>query len=101
MNRDKVIDVLTVVAATDRRTVGEADVTMWTAVMGHLPKDLALQAVVDHFREKPGVWLEPGHVVAAARAISRDRIMRLSDEQRKAREDALDAELERRNRIAG
>ena len=62
MNRDDVIDVLTAVSAADRRTVGQADVDVWQAVIGDLPKDLAFQAVRDHLREKPGVWLEPGHI---------------------------------------
>lgn len=93
MNRNEVIDVLTAVAAADRRTVGEADVTVWCAVIGDLPKEDALRAVVDHFRECPGVWLEPGHVVAGVRAIRRDRMQRLSEDQQAAREAVIDAKV--------
>lgn len=76
MNRNDVIDVLTAVAAGTRRTVGNADVEIWGSVIGHLDKQLALEAVAIHFREAPGVWLEPGHVIANARAIVRDRQQR-------------------------
>src|SRR6476620_1328278 len=93
MNRDDVIDVLTAVAAADRRTVGEADVDVWQAVIGDLPKDLALQAVRDHLREKPGVWLEPGHIYERVRAIRRDQLEREPDEHRDARQEALAAKV--------
>lgn len=76
MNRDDVIDVLSVIAAATRRSVGEADVAIWEPVIGALPKDLALQAVRDHIRDSPGVWLEPGHVYQRARAIRRDDMER-------------------------
>ncbi len=93
MTRDDVIDVLTAVAAGDRRTVGHADVEFWQAVMGDLPKTLALQAVRNHFRERPGVWLEPGHVVAGVRALRRDQLDRESDEERDTRLAAQAARL--------
>ena len=76
MTPEDVIDILTAIAVTDRRTVSGNEVTMWHKIIGDLPKDLALQAVVDHFRERPGVWLEPGHIVAGVRAIRQDRAMR-------------------------
>jgi hypothetical protein len=88
-----VIDVLTAVAAADRRTVGNADVDVWHAVIGDLPKDLALRAVRDHLREKPGVWLEPGHIYERVRAIRRDQLEREPDEQRNARQEALAAKV--------
>lgn len=72
MNRNDVIDVLSVVAAATRRPVGETDVGIWEPVIGSLPKDLALQAVRDHIRDCPGVWLEPGHVYQRVRNMRRD-----------------------------
>lgn len=93
MTRDDVIDVLTVVAAGDRRTVGQADVDVWFAVIGDLDKDLALRAVRDHLRECPGVWLEPGHVYQRARAIRRDQLEREPDHAREARQRALEAKV--------
>ena len=94
MNRDDVIDVLSVVAAATRRTVGEVDVDVWQAVIGELPVmgmvrgervNMPLKAVRDHLAEQPGVWLEPGHVHQRVRAMIRDHLERESDEMRDRR----------------
>lgn len=69
MNRNDVIDVLTAVAAADRRTVGEADVDIWLSVLVDLPLDSALEAVRDHLREQPDTWMQPGHVYQRARRL--------------------------------
>lgn len=103
MNRDDVIDVLSVVAAATRRTVGEMDVEIWGAVIGHLDKQQALKAVQDHLREKPGVWLEPGHIAERVRIYARDaaeksHTKRVIDEGRAARQLAL--EQANKDRIA-
>lgn len=79
MNRNDVIDVLSLVAAATRRTIGETDVEIWGSIIGPLPKELAMEAVRDHLRDKPGVWLEPGHVYQRAREIGRERNTRPSD----------------------
>jgi hypothetical protein len=68
MNQNQVIDLLTAVAASDRRTVGEADVTIWQEVLGTMQLDDCLKALVTFRRESPGVWLEPGHIVKLVRA---------------------------------
>lgn len=73
MNRNNMIDLLTAVAAGDRRQIGEADITAWTAVIGELPLDECLAAVVVHRRESPGVWLEPGHLLKIVRAARLER----------------------------
>lgn len=91
MNRNDVIDVLTAVAAADRRTVGDSDVDVWQAIIGELSKDFALQAVRDHLRDRPGVWIEPGHVYQRARALRRDELEREPDSAREARQEALAA----------
>jgi len=102
MTRDDVIDVLTVVAAATRRTVGDADVTIWYGVIGGDDKQLALRAVRDHLAECPGVWLEPGHVHQRVRAAVRDRIEREPDEMRNARQEALAAKVaEQAEELAG
>lgn len=93
MNRDEMVDVLTAIAVGDRRTVGRTDVDFWWTVIGDLPKDLALQAVRGHFRERPGVWLEPGHINERVRAIKRDQLEREPDEVREARQEALEAKV--------
>jgi hypothetical protein len=93
---EDVIDILSAITAVDRRTVGESDVFMWHGIIGHLDKRLALQAVVDHFREQPGIWLEPGHIVANVRAMRRDRYERETLEERNVRLDQLDERLKTR-----
>lgn len=80
MKRNDVIDVLTAVAAADRRTVGKADVDIWQAVIGELPLDLALEAVRDHLREHPDTWIQPGHVYQRVRKMRRERDRRPSAE---------------------
>jgi hypothetical protein len=91
MTRDDVIDVLTVVAAATRRTVGEADVKIWQEIIGGDDKQLALRGVRDHLADSPGVWLEPGHVHQRVRAYVRDQLQREPDEAREARQEALAA----------
>jgi len=73
VNRNDMVDLLTAVAAGDRRQIGEADITAWTAVIGDLGRDECLAAVVVHRRERPGVWLEPGHLLAIVRAARTER----------------------------
>ncbi|PVA66194.1 hypothetical protein [Mycobacteroides abscessus] len=98
MTRDEVIDVLTAVVAADRRTVGKADVDVWQAVIGDLPAAMAIEAVRDHLRERPDVWLQPGHIYERVKAKRRDQLARESAEDRRAREDHRDAALAARNR---
>lgn len=95
MNRDDVIDVLSVVAGATRRTVGDVDVDIWQAVIGDDDKQLALRAVRDHLAECPGVWLEPGHVHQRVRAYRRDvadkeHTQRILDEGHAARMLAIE-----------
>ncbi|WP_078324471.1 zinc finger domain-containing protein [Mycobacteroides salmoniphilum] len=98
MTRDEVIDVLTAVVAADRRTVGKSDVDVWQAVIGELPVEMAIDAVRDHLRERPDVWMQPGHIYERVKAKRRDQLARESTDDRRAREDGRDAALEARNR---
>lgn len=91
MNREDVIDVLSVVAAATRRTIGEADVEIWLGIIGSEKRDDALQAVRDHIRDCPGIWMEPGHIYQRCRTIARDRAAREPREVTEARQDALAA----------
>jgi hypothetical protein len=93
VNRQDIIDILSVVRVVDHRTIGEVDVIVWFDTIGDLAKDDALQAVRAHFREQPGVWLEPGHVVTGVRAIQRDRYDRQSEAERAEREAICDAKV--------
>ncbi len=93
MNRNEIIDLLTIIAAGDRRTVGNTDVDFWHNIVGNVPKDLAIEAVRRHFRERPDVWLNPGHVVQGARAIHQERLQHETDDQAAARLALHDAEV--------
>ncbi len=98
MNRDDVIDVLTAVHAADHRTIGEGDIALWAAafeVCGHtIDKADAIAAVVRHALDPFAPYLKPGHIVAGAREIARDRMLRETPEHRQARTDAIDAGVE-------
>lgn len=76
MNKSDIVDVLTAVRAGDNRSVGQGDVEMWHLVIGELPKDLAIKAVVDHRKNAPGVWLEPGHIYALVHNYMRETAQR-------------------------
>jgi hypothetical protein len=93
MNRVEIIDILTAVQVVDHRTVGEGDILMWGAIIGDLSKDDALQAVLDHRREQPGVWLEPGHIYERVRAIRQDRFQRQPLTDIEAHNDRTDERL--------
>ena len=70
MTPDETHELLKLVAAATRRTVGEEDVLIWHAVLAPLDPPRCRAAVLDHIRHRPGVWLEPGHVWAAARTVT-------------------------------
>jgi len=93
VNKSDIVDVLSFVAAGDRRTVGDADVEMWFLVISDVPKDFALHAVIAHRRDCPGVWLEPGHIVQRWKDHRRDELSREPDRVREARQAELDARL--------
>ncbi|TDD97589.1 zinc finger domain-containing protein [Actinomadura rubrisoli] len=73
MTDDEVVDLLTLMASFDRRTVGDADVDAWLMAVGDLPFADAKVAVVKHYRESRE-WLMPADVRRAVRAIREERI---------------------------
>lgn len=73
MTPEQVVDLLTLIAARDRRTVGKVDVAVWHEDIGDLDFADARQAVTEHFREEPGTWLMAGHVRRRVKAIRADR----------------------------
>ena len=52
MNRNQIIDLLTVATAFDQRTVGEADVTAWEAALADADFAAARSAIISHYREQ-------------------------------------------------
>lgn len=64
---NETVDLLKVVTAKDRRTVGRADIQLWHAVAARAEwpnLNFAIAAVIEHTNNAPGVWLEPGHITA-------------------------------------
>lgn len=74
MTPEQVVDLLTLIAARDRRTLGKTDVTVWAFDIGDLDYDDACRAVADHFREEPDTWLMAGHVRKRVQAIREARL---------------------------
>ena len=73
MNRSEVAQLLTKIAAFDRRTIGEADVLAWHEVVGDLPLKAALEAVTDYFRDTRE-WCMPSDIVSRVKAIRKKRL---------------------------
>jgi hypothetical protein len=73
MTRDEIIDLLSLMAARDRRTIGETDVAAWLEDAGDLPFADARVAVSRHFRET-GDWCMPFHIRKHVKAIRTERL---------------------------
>ena len=73
MDRNEVVDILTLIAARDRRTVGQADVAAWLEDIGDLLFEDARTAVARHFRESTD-WLMPANVRRIVKKIRAERL---------------------------
>lgn len=69
---DDAIDLLTLAAAYDRRTIGQGDVHAWhdAATRAGWTRDAAFEAVKAHYATSTA-WLMPGHVTDRIRADRR------------------------------
>lgn len=67
MTLQDVAALLAVIAATDRRKVGETDILTWHATVGHLDFEQARAAVWEHFATSTE-WLMPAHINGIVRA---------------------------------
>jgi hypothetical protein len=65
-------EALTVAAAFDRRTIGEADVLAWHAALGDLDLDDVKDAIVGHYRDSRD-WLMPADIRTRVKAVARVR----------------------------
>jgi hypothetical protein len=74
MTGEEVIDLLSLIAARDNRTVGKTTVAVWVEDIGDLDFADARQAVAAHFREEPGVWLMAAHIRRRVRKIRAERL---------------------------
>lgn len=79
-------DLLTVITALDRRTIGDADIEAWHLILADLELEDCMHAVRDHYTERRD-WLMPADVHHRATAIARARAGR----QRVAELRAADA----------
>lgn len=84
MDRDDIIDLLTIVQASDNRSVGEPEINVWGQMLNHLDKNDCTDAIMAFRAEHPGMWLEPGHVFQRVKAATRDRLDRMDPDVRGA-----------------
>jgi len=75
MTLDQVIDILTVAAVFDFRSIGEADAVAWHTVLGDLDFTDARTAVLAHYTEKCD-RIMPADIRQRVKAIRRDRLDR-------------------------
>lgn len=74
MKRAETAALLGMMAAFDRRTIGDADVIAWTdALDGRVTFPVAQEAIRRHFRESTD-WLMPARVIALSKVIIRERV---------------------------
>lgn len=69
-------ELLTLAAAFDRRTVGEADARAWAAALNAVPLDDDARAAVARHYAETDRWLTPAHVLQQRAKIRRDRLDR-------------------------
>lgn len=72
MNLPETANLLTAMAAFDRRTIGEADVIAWQAVLPDAAFEDCLEAVKQHYAEETE-WMMPAHVRRAVRDMVSQR----------------------------
>jgi hypothetical protein len=80
MNEREVAQVLAKIQLGDNRQADRLVLAYWVESIGDLDFTDSMEAVRLHRRERPGVWLEPGHVVAGARRarMERERAARIA-----------------------
>jgi hypothetical protein len=92
---DELKQVVAKIQLGDNRQVDRLVLEYWWELIGPVHYEDALAAVSMHRREKPGVWLEPGHVIAGAKRAReiRERIARRSQPAIESAQITLDRAL--------
>jgi len=72
MNTRETHLLLVQASAIDSRRVTELMITAWQQILANVPFEDGVNALIEHRRTAPGVYLEPGHIVQQAR-IARAR----------------------------
>lgn len=67
-------ELLTLAAAFDRRTVGEADARAWAAALNFMPLDDDARAAVARHYAETSDWLTPAHVRQQRHKIRAERV---------------------------
>ena len=78
MNITETSALLAMVAANDRRTIGETDIEIWHDALADLTFEDCRAAVRAHIRDGDG-WLMPAHVRRAVKAIRAARLATAPD----------------------
>lgn len=73
MNIDELKKLIGAIAASDRRTISKVDVDFWAAMSheGSWTLNAAMQALIQFRVNRPGEWLEPGHITGIIREARR------------------------------
>lgn len=106
MNRNEVIDLLTIIAAVDNRQVGQITVEAWLDAIGDLAFTDCREAVRQH-RRTSTEWLMPAHVrdlvqrVVDHRQSSANTVLPTANPDREAEYRAELADIRRRLGAAG
>ena len=83
MIRDDLINLYALVQASDNREeITDADIAIWQQIIGDLDPGDCVDAIMAHFREQPGVWLQPGHIRVRVRARHADELSRMDPDER-------------------
>ena len=73
MNAEETGRVLAKCASYDRRKIGDADVIAWFQVLGDLPYDDCIAAVIGHYSDTTD-WIMPAHVRRRVRDMRDQRL---------------------------
>lgn len=94
MNIPETSALLAMVAANDRRTVGDIDVEVWHDALDDMPFEDCRAVVREHVRQALSNWLTPSDVRAGVKRIRTDRIARTVELPPDADPDDVEAYLE-------
>jgi hypothetical protein len=79
MNRLETTELLRQISAVDNRKVNEDTVNAWQSILGHIPFEIAKEALVLARKDDRITYLEPRHVISWAKEAA----FRLDREQNK------------------
>lgn len=75
MNQSEAAVLLAMMAAYDRRTIGETDAMAWASALNDIRLEDAQFVANEHYRQSTD-WLMPAHIVAGVKRLRRDRLER-------------------------